>query len=232
MIATRKFKDASIASHALRFGGSVAGKVDQCDANLIRGWIYDASRPDSVLELEILVDGEKVHRVAADVYRKDIASLLKDHGVHGFECTVNVLAIPSSRERIVKIRLGDRPRQVLGTFRIEPINVFASLPSTDISQVLDDRLAHIFNHITAAHEDGLRRFDKLQAMIGELQSIQNNQMMSGSAASSPNNSLLYDMPCSAITGVGQFRKPNSIAEEMALFQARLEQALLKARYLS
>jgi hypothetical protein len=230
VIAFRKFKEASIASHSLRFGGNVAGNVDRCDAQVVRGWVYDVTRPNKLLDVDILVNGKKVHGISANVYRSDIAALLEDHGVHGFECTFDALGVPSSGERLVTIRLADRPRYVLGSFEISVMNVFAAFPTIGISQALDDRLSHIFNHITAAHEDGLGRFDKIQAMIGELQSVLKDQGLSRSSASSHVDALLYDMPLTAITGVGQFRAPNSFAEEAALFQARLEQALLKARY--
>jgi hypothetical protein len=229
-LAIRKFKNPSIAAHSLRFGGCVAGKVDECSAAVIRGWVYDSTRPDALLNLDILVDGQKMHSATVNVHRRDIAALLDDHGVHGFECTVATLATPSPKRRVVEVRLADRPKYVVGFTQIEAVNVFGALssPSAQISQALNDRLSHIFNHITAAHEDGLRRFDVVQTLIGELK--HDHRLSSAGETQLQTTSLLYDMPNSAITGVGEFRAPISFADEVVLFRARLEQALLRVRH--
>jgi hypothetical protein len=222
-IALRKFKEPRIAAHVLRFGGTVAGKVDRCDSEGIWGWIYDVTRPDAVLDLEILIDGKTVYTTPANVRREDIGVLLKDHGIHGFQCSVLDFSVPSTRRRIVKVRLSDRPRYVVGTFRIRSSD--ERLPSTGISQDLNNRLTHIFNHISATHEDSLRRFDKLDAAFEQHRS-QRIAHLAGSVDSSIDSRALYELPVSAIAGVGQFRTRNSSIEEIAL---RLEHAIMKAR---
>ncbi|WP_020493724.1 hypothetical protein [Methylosinus sp. LW4] len=231
MIAVRTFRDREVAAHSLRFGGSLAGVVDEVSAKRVRGWIYDAKRNEPVV-LEILLDGEVVQRTKANLYRDDIAERVGGNGLHGFDCEVAAFATPSAKMRSVQVRVADRPQYQLGTFDLEPNRSPLEMPSPDVPQALHDRLQHIFSHITAAHEHSLRRFDAIQASFDRLQSTPRVASTSGGGGESDGASLLYQYPRSAISGVGQFRLPLTDDIETTLFQARLEVDLMKERHFS
>ena len=229
-IAARTFRNKHLAAHCLQFGGSVAGVVDEVTKKRVRGWVYDAKRRDEPLVLEILLEDEVVQTTKADLYRDDIAELAGDKGLHGFDCEVAAFATPSAEPRRVRLRLADRPRYELGSFRLAPNRTPLEMPSPDVPQALHDRLSHIFNHITAAHEHSLHRFDAIQAAFDRLQSRPHFNAAGGGEADS--GSLLYQYPRSGISGVGQFRLPLADDIETSLFQARLEVDLMKERHFS
>jgi hypothetical protein len=229
-IAVRTFRDKHLAAHCLQFGGSVAGVVDEVTKKRIRGWVYDAKRRDEPLVLEILLEDEVVQTTKADVYRDDIAELAGDKGLHGFDCEVAAFATPCAETRRVRLRLADRPRCELGSFELAPNRTPLEMPSPDVPQALHDRLVHIFNHITAAHEHSLHRFDAIQAAFDRLQSRPHFNAAGGGEPDS--GSLLYQYPRSGISGVGQFRLPLTDDVETSLFQARLEVDLMKERHFS
>jgi hypothetical protein len=228
-IAVRTFRDKDIAAHSLKFGGSVAGVVDEVTQKRVRGWICDAKREAPVV-LEILLDDEVVQQTKANLYRDDIAEKLGDNGLHGFDCEVAAFATPSAKTRSVRLRIADRPEYEFGPFDLEPNRSPLEVPSPDVPQALHDRLQHIFSHITATHENSLRRFDAMQASFDRLQSAPRIAATSGGDADS--GSLLYQYPRSAISGVGQFRLPLTDDVETTLFQARLEVDLMKERHFS
>ncbi|WP_161915419.1 hypothetical protein [Methylosinus sp. C49] len=198
MIAVWTFRNEKAAAHCIRFGGSVAGAVDQCDEKRVRGWICDLKRLDISLDLEILLDGKVVMSTRADLYRDDVAALVSDNGRHGFDCKVDAFGVTASKVRLVSVRLTDRPNYLLGPFKLAP-----SKPSADL-QVLDHMLADILVRLTEMNEETLRRFDATQAAIDDLQSKQAALGAKGSNDIQRSSASLYEISRCGISRAGQF----------------------------
>lgn len=58
--------------------------IDRLDRNEISGWIIDLSDPDRKVQLELLVNGELVCRIAADQFRPDLKNDGRGDGHAGF----------------------------------------------------------------------------------------------------------------------------------------------------
>lgn len=124
LLARRRFRgSAVIAGHALKFGGHVAGVIDDCRDGRVRGWVYDASRPSKVVDLEVLLDGTVAAAGQATGYREDLAEILGDEGVHGFDIEVEDLLLPRRDRRLVTVRLAGKPDYVIGPFEVPPETV-------------------------------------------------------------------------------------------------------------
>jgi hypothetical protein len=212
-MALRKFRSPEIARHSLRFGGRIAGFVDEYGPDRIRGWVYDASRPDAILELEILVDGKLARTIRADVYRDDLATLLGDTGLHGFDWIDHGL-VPRGESRQVIVRVADRRRYVLAKFEISQGVVDAALLA---------RFEHLADRLSALHEHVTPRFDRLDTALNTMPYAR------GASAGAEDAASFYSLPVSRISGVGQFGPAQEEATERRLFKARLEDDLRRAR---
>ncbi|NLH83768.1 MAG: hypothetical protein GX458_23405 [Phyllobacteriaceae bacterium] len=207
------FDDPRIAAASLNWWSGVAGNLDEHDHRHVRGWVYDSKRPNVPVSLDILVNGRLVGQVVADDYRDDLAKILRDDGRHGFACVLPTIGDSGSDVDRVVVRVSGRPRCVVGAFDVK---------APAIQRALDERLTHIFNHISATHEVSARQLEKLLARTGALGSS-----LSGSA---PTASSLFLTEVSAIAGVGQFRDALDDEVETALFRNRLAHQLSETRY--
>jgi hypothetical protein len=60
------------------------GRLEQVDADVIRGWARLRSKPAIPVQVEISVDGQVVQTVTADVFRQDLADGHVGTGRHEF----------------------------------------------------------------------------------------------------------------------------------------------------
>lgn len=110
---------ANLATGKQTKGDLYEGFLDQADCDAIRGWVWNKSQPNTILQVEILSDGAPVATVPASQLRKDVATYAGDNGFHGF-----VYSVPASlkdgkphviRARIAKtdaeLQLSSRPLQ-------------------------------------------------------------------------------------------------------------------------
>ena len=214
----RRFPNPTIASQRLGRFGNVAGKIDAWEDGWLRGWIYDAGRPDHIITLDVFVDGNLALRTVADQYRDDLASLLQDNGIHGFEVFVPALLTPGLGQLEIMVRVADRARYAIGPIvgeRSSPTKRPA--PDGLIDGTLDDRLRHIFNHITGAHENALRRFDSVQISVDRIVTAIERKDASDHAL--PERT--------AISGVGQLADPLPDAVEQLLLERGIRDAIRK-----
>jgi hypothetical protein len=58
--------------------------IDAVDDRRIAGWVYDDARPDEPITLEVMAGDRVVAKLAANVFRKDLAAAGKGNGWHGF----------------------------------------------------------------------------------------------------------------------------------------------------
>lgn len=214
-LARRAFGEhGEIAGHSLRFGGHVAGFIDRCEDGVVHGWIYDATRPTDLLDVELLVDGVVVGTGQASAHRQDLAQVLDDHGLHGFEIEARELRAPGRRPRSLIVRLKDKPRYRIGPLVLQP----AGAPLT-----VEESLHRILDDLAILRDHGLRRLDQLEGRLDELEAAAGG---GSTAASGP----LYGLPSSSFSGVGRFsdvRLPD--ATEALIFRSRLEQEILGIR---
>ncbi|GGC81853.1 tetratricopeptide repeat protein [Chelatococcus reniformis] len=67
---------------------TLIGKLEDCNNGVLRGWVWDPSSPDRIIEPIIVVDDVEVGSVSADIPRRDLASAGIGDGRHGFEAIV------------------------------------------------------------------------------------------------------------------------------------------------
>ena len=77
------------------FAASFGGRIDNVQADTIKGWAWDASSPDSVIDIELTIskvsDQSTVltQTASADQYRADLESDGKGNGNHGFAVAIS-----------------------------------------------------------------------------------------------------------------------------------------------
>lgn len=211
--SSANFNDERIAANRLNWWSGVAGNVDEHDHRHVRGWVYDSKQPNAAVGIDVFVNGKLAGQTVAGEYRDDLAKILKDHGRHGFVCALPTIGASGSVVDRVVVRLSGRPRCVVGAFDVR---------APAIQRALDDRLTHIFDHITAAHEASVRQLEKIQARVD---SLGNSLSRPIPTESRPNLTEI-----SAIDGVGQFRDALDDDVEKALFGSRLVHHLSERRY--
>jgi hypothetical protein len=219
--------DKALVPYALRSLGRVAGVLDECGPTFVRGWIYDASRPNDTLTLDVVVDGRRVQQIAVDRDRPDIRALAKSHGRHGFEAEIACFAQPNVQRRSVELHLAGRPKYRLGPVELPANRDLSDFVTIDM-RALNDRLSHIFNHVTAAHEHALRRFDELQVLMSRQVSVGTTLAGCQTHVSSYRQEAGIPDGPSGISGVGQFQAPRSEEAEVALFAARIHTEMMFA----
>ncbi len=83
----------------------VKGRIDGIRAGLLRGWLWDPSRPDTALTAEILIDGEPLASLPAGRMRGDLQRAGIGDGAHAFE-----LPLPAHLARRAELRVLLRTR--------------------------------------------------------------------------------------------------------------------------
>lgn len=136
-LARRRFKGiAAMMSRNLRFGGHVAGAIDACRDGMVRGWVYDATRPAGPVALEVLIDGAVVATGRADQERPDLALLLGDDGRHGFAIETGALWLPATASRSVSVRLAEKPIYVIGPLEVPPDDRWLEPPEATAARMM------------------------------------------------------------------------------------------------
>lgn len=137
------FGNDNIAAHSLRFAGSVAGRIDNFARGRIRGWIYDQARPNQPIKLKIAINNSVVDEVFANIYRGDIAKLVNNDGLNGFEIDISKHLSASGASMIIDVSVADKPSYKLG-----PITVFAEMYSLTRDHDLHDNMHPSMNYST------------------------------------------------------------------------------------
>jgi hypothetical protein len=92
------------------------GYLDEVSDVGIRGWAWDPRRPNLPEVVEILVDGELLVSMAANLFREDLAQAGKGDGRHSF-----VVPLPSwlgdGQEHVVSARFSDSDQMLQGSPR-------------------------------------------------------------------------------------------------------------------
>jgi hypothetical protein len=73
---------------ALESPGPLRGYVEEAGPTICSGWAQDIENPETPVCLDILVDGTRVARVLANVYRADLREAGLGTGCHGFRATL------------------------------------------------------------------------------------------------------------------------------------------------
>ncbi|HYF34030.1 MAG TPA: hypothetical protein VD994_01975 [Prosthecobacter sp.] len=78
--------DSAFAEYPVEYSGkrSYHSHVDVFDGTSISGWVIQCDKPDTDIELELIVDSSKRFTIAATVYRPDLAAKFNTAGRHGF----------------------------------------------------------------------------------------------------------------------------------------------------
>ncbi|HST53563.1 MAG TPA: hypothetical protein VLJ61_16245 [Pyrinomonadaceae bacterium] len=64
----------AVYSHAVAFHPFFSGSLDQADRASVRGWVVDRARAESVVEVQLYVDGKFVSDGFADQPRPDVSA--------------------------------------------------------------------------------------------------------------------------------------------------------------
>ncbi len=93
-------------SHSLL---KLEGFLDAVDDGFVYGWAFDSSRPLERVQVEVLVDGERVASGVAEGYRADLDRLKKGDGccAFRFELPYNVLEGAARNLRVVYRATGE-----------------------------------------------------------------------------------------------------------------------------
>ena len=83
--------------------GALRGRIEQIDADVIRGWAQDQRYPDGPVCLDVIVDGSVVARVLAERYRGDLRRAGIGDGCHAFETTLPS-SLPPTRHHAIEVR--------------------------------------------------------------------------------------------------------------------------------
>ncbi|MDB5413562.1 MAG: hypothetical protein JWR10_1897 [Rubritepida sp.] len=80
------------------------GKLERVAAGRVLGWIWDQSRPDTPVELELAWEREVVARFRADGPRADLARARIGSGRHGFSFDLAALVEPPPEGALLELR--------------------------------------------------------------------------------------------------------------------------------
>ena len=87
-----------------------SGHVDAMSRTQVSGWAADSDRPDTALEVCLLVNGEEAGRALAQRMRGDLAALGKyGRGHHGFSFTFPE-ALQGDRDHMISVRFAEDMR--------------------------------------------------------------------------------------------------------------------------
>lgn len=104
---------AGLSTRVAAFG-ILRGQIDICNGTLLCGWAQDSLYPDAPVCLDVLVDGEIVALIYADMYRSDLELAGIGTGHHSFQldlpladCTSHIVEVRRSAD---KVALATSPR--------------------------------------------------------------------------------------------------------------------------
>lgn len=87
-------------------GPAYDGSLESADCGSIVGWAWDARRPDTPINVEVLIDGVSQGQVTANEARPDLAAAGKGDGRHGFSLPTPQAA-KDNRVHTVAVRFAD-----------------------------------------------------------------------------------------------------------------------------
>jgi hypothetical protein len=64
----------AVYAHAVAFHPFFSGSLDYADGQSVRGWVVDRAQPDSLVEVQLYVDGRFVADALADQPRPDVSA--------------------------------------------------------------------------------------------------------------------------------------------------------------
>ena len=103
------------------FALDVIGHVDLCGPNLIEGWIYWRSEPDTRFVVEVFADGRVLGRAEADRFRPDLQEAGYADGRYAFTFSlppsVSVRDFSTTRIRIQNSSLFLMPDEATNVWR-------------------------------------------------------------------------------------------------------------------
>ena len=65
-------------------GGPMGGSLDAVTADVIAGWAWDKSQPDTPIKVDIIDGDKKLTTVLADEFRQDLLDAKAGNGKHAF----------------------------------------------------------------------------------------------------------------------------------------------------
>ena len=138
------------------------GNIDRLDYEEISGWVWDARRPDTPIDIEILDDDAVVLRMSADRYRSDLVDVGIGNGWHGFSVRNLAGIFPLSRHRV-------RVRRASDGLDLPESPAWITQPGIDFRSI--DFIDQVF--LTAVHaatrpDDLTQPLNHLLRFVGEL----------------------------------------------------------------
>ncbi|MBI4774958.1 MAG: hypothetical protein HY788_12405 [Deltaproteobacteria bacterium] len=110
---TLTFKEALIVI----FGDDTYnGCVDQCDSEIVLGWARNCRFPNERLSVELVMDGELLDTVKADLYREDLLEAGIGDGKHAFYYVIPP-ALKDGRSHAIKARIAGTDRLLINGVR-------------------------------------------------------------------------------------------------------------------
>jgi autotransporter passenger strand-loop-strand repeat protein len=129
------------------------GWLDEATHGRIRGWAWNAADPDAKLVLEVFDNGARIARVAADLFRGDLADAGVGDGRHGF---VLDAALSPLTHHLIEVRFADGAALENAPLLLAPAEIF------------DDRLTHALAAAVETTEEPGRVLDFLAAQMERL----------------------------------------------------------------
>lgn len=94
----------AVAFYALAFNPSFRGTLDLANPRSVEGWVVDASRPTSHVEVQLYLDGRFAASAFADQPRPDVrAAGWAPDELHGFRFRVNVTEAGEHEARVYAV---------------------------------------------------------------------------------------------------------------------------------
>jgi hypothetical protein len=130
-------------------GPRFEGCIDGLSGNEVRGWVVDTSNPNRYVYVCLFVNDRFIEKRWACIFRKDIETKFKSHGLHGFSLRVPEYLL---REKELKIEVLLEDRRSFA----EPIKILPNPPADreDVSPCL--LLLHIPKTAGTALRSALR----------------------------------------------------------------------------
>lgn len=223
-----KFPNSDIAFHRLIPGGSVAGSLDNLSGSRISGWIFDATQPNRPSRARLIINGSQVADFTANIYREDIAALAGNNGLNGFEIDLDKFKDAEQPNMTIRIELTADSNCKLGPIFVvtdySPPQPRNKRDARLAIGSLDDKLEHIFAHITVTFEENRQRLERLQSTVESIRVFARSS--SGFDPTSTSNLSNFTGP--PFSGIGVFYEgeiDESYAEDS--MRQRIEAHLIK-----
>jgi tetratricopeptide (TPR) repeat protein len=109
----------------------LTGRLERLAGHELVGWAWDRARPEEQLDLELLVNGERVATGRADRLRRDLARAGIGQGLHGFVFDLEMLAAPPPAGSILAVRVTGPQPWLVGTWQMDaaPAAAARALPA-------------------------------------------------------------------------------------------------------